>query len=172
MSTKSLIVYYSRRGENYWKGEIRNLERGNSEIAAEFIQNAVGGDLFHVETVKPYAAGYKECCAQAQIEWKENARPEIREFLESIDEYETIFLVFPCWYGTLPMCMFTFLDHYNLSGKKLAPLCSNEGSGMGKSERDLSARYPTAEILTGLSVQGHNTLSSAERIADWAKRLV
>lgn len=53
-----LIVYYSRKGENYWGGKIRKLEKGNTEIVAEMIQKAVGGDLFEIDTVKPYSADY------------------------------------------------------------------------------------------------------------------
>ena len=48
----NLIIYYSRTGENYWNGSIKKLRKGNTEIVAEFIQKAVGGDLFHVETIK------------------------------------------------------------------------------------------------------------------------
>ena len=58
---KNLVIYYSRTGENYWNGSIRNIPKGNTEIVAEFIQKAVGADLFQVETVKPYAADYYEC---------------------------------------------------------------------------------------------------------------
>ena len=47
-----MIIYYSRKGENYFNGAIKKLDKGNTEIVAEFIQKAVGGDLFEVETVK------------------------------------------------------------------------------------------------------------------------
>lgn len=50
-----LIVYYSRKGENYWNGSLKSLDKGNTERVAEFVQKAVGGDLFEVDTVKPYS---------------------------------------------------------------------------------------------------------------------
>ena len=50
--SKNLIIYYSRKGQNYWNGSIKNLDKGNTEIVAEFIQKSVGGDLFEIETVK------------------------------------------------------------------------------------------------------------------------
>ncbi len=53
---KNLIIYYSRKGENYWNGSIKSIAKGNTERVAEFIQKAVGGDLFEVDTVKPYSA--------------------------------------------------------------------------------------------------------------------
>ena len=65
---KNLIVYFSRKGENYWNSSIKDLQKGNTERVAEFIQKAVGGDLFEVETVKPYAKSYYECIEEAQAE--------------------------------------------------------------------------------------------------------
>ncbi len=63
---KNLIIYYSRKGENYWNGGIRNIAKGNTEIVAEFIQKAVGGDLFEVDTVKPYTSDNMACMEEAQ----------------------------------------------------------------------------------------------------------
>ena len=55
---KNLIIYYSRKGENYVNGGIKNLAKGNTEIVAEYVQKAVGGDLFEIETVKEYPKDY------------------------------------------------------------------------------------------------------------------
>ncbi len=172
MASKILTVYYSRKGQNYWNGSIVDLEKGNAETAAEFIQKAVGGALFEIDTTTPYPAEYKDCCAQAQKERQVKARPEIKNRLDSIDEFDVIFVVFPCWFGTLPMCLFTFLDQYDLSGKKIAPLCSHEGSGMGNSERDLRENYPNATVVEGLPVRGSQTSENEIKIAEWAKRFV
>ena len=62
---KPLIVYYSRKGENYWDGQIRSLPKGNTEVVAEMIADITGGDLFEIDTVQPYAAGYRDCVQQA-----------------------------------------------------------------------------------------------------------
>ena len=75
---KNLIIYYSRKGENYWNGSIKNIEKGNTEIVAEFIQEAVGGDLFEVDTVKPYAADYYTCIDEAKSELHSNARRSLK----------------------------------------------------------------------------------------------
>ena len=101
-----LIVYYSRKGENYWNGSIKNLKKGNTEIVAEFIQKAVGGDLFEVETVKSYADDYYKCIDEAQKELREHARPELKSTV-AFDKYDTIFVGYPNWWGTMPMAMFT-----------------------------------------------------------------
>ena len=164
-----LVVYYSRKGENYFPDSIRSIEKGNTAYAAEHIAKAVGADLFEIDTVKPYAENYRACCMEAVAEAKANARPEIKGYVEDISGYDTIFICFPCWCGTAPMCVFTFLEHYDLTGKKIVPLCTNEGSGMANSEADLKKYCPGAEVLPGLSVRGHQAAESEDTIAQWAK---
>lgn len=166
----NLIVYYSRTGENYWNGGIRTISKGNTERVAEFIQNAVGGDLFEVKTVKDYPADYYECIEEAQAELRANARPEVQEYLDNLDEYDTIFVGYPNWWGTCPMCLFTFLEHYDLSGKKIVPFCTNEGSGMGSSERDLKKVCKGANVVRGLSIHGAEAAESESVVAAWAKK--
>jgi len=166
-----LVVYYSRKGENYFPGGIRSVEKGNTEIAAEFIQKAVEADIFEIDTVKPYASDYRQCCAEAKAELDANARPEIKGYVEDISGYETIFVCYPSWCGTMPMCILTFLEHYDLAGKKIVPLCTNEGSGMGNSEKDLMKYCTGADVRPGLSVRGHQVAESEAQIADWAKQM-
>lgn len=166
----TLIIYYSRKGENYWNGTIKNLAKGNTEIAAEFIKNAVGGDLFEVQTVREYAKDYYACIDEAQRELRARARPPIKAFPENIDRYDNIFIGYPNWWGTMPMAMFTLLEHFDWAGRKIIPFCTNEGSGMGSSERDLAKACPGATIARGLSIHGAETLQSEKKIADWAKK--
>ena len=87
-----LIVYYSRKGQNYWNGSIVDLKKGNTERVAEFIQKAVGGDLFEIETVKEYSKDYMTCTEEAKTELREHARPELKRYPESIGKYDTIFV--------------------------------------------------------------------------------
>ena len=169
---KILTVYFSHKGENYFPNGIKVINKGNTEIAAEYIQRAVGGDMLEIDTVKAYPEDYKMCCDAAKEELNANARPEIKAFPNSISQYDTIFVCYPNWWGTVPMCIFTFLDKYDLTDKKIVPLCTNEGSGMGTSERDLKKNYPNAVFADGLSVRGHQTEASEEKIADWAKKSV
>ena len=168
----TLVVYYSRKGENHMPGGIQVLSKGNTEYAAEYIALALGADIFEIDTVKPYAENYRECCMEAVQEAKAKARPEIKGYVQDISGYDTIFVCFPCWCGTAPMCVFTFLEHYDLTGKKIVPLCTNEGSGMANSERDLAASCPGATVAPGLSVRGHQCKDSKEMISTWAKAQV
>lgn len=166
----NLIAYYSRKGQNYWAGSIKDLEKGNTERVAEFVQQAVGGDLFEIETVNDYADDYYACCDEAKAELNENARPEIKRFIDSLDGYDTIFVGYPNWWGTCPMCVFTFLEHYDLAGKRIVPFCTNEGSGMGSSERDLRRVCAGATVERGLSVTGNRAAQSQDEVSRWAKR--
>lgn len=167
-----LVVFYSRKGENHMPGGIQVLEKGHTHFAAEYIQKAVGADLFEIDTVKPYAAGYRDCCMEAVAEAKSNARPPIKGYVEDISGYDTVFVCFPCWCGTAPMCVFTFLEHYDLTGKKIIPLCTNEGSGLANAPKDLQRSCPGAVIAPGLSVRGHQVTSQQSMIAAWAKEQV
>ena len=167
----TLVVYYSRKGENHMPGGIRVLEKGNTEYAAEHIAKALSADIFEIDTVVPYAADYRACCGQAVAEKKANARPEIKGYVEDISAYDTIFVCFPCWCGTAPMCVFTFLEHYDFTGKKIAPLCTNEGSGLANAPRDIAAACPGATVVEGLSVKGHQAKDSYDAIATWAKNV-
>ena len=164
-----LVAYFSHKGENYMPGGLTVLEKGHTERAAEYIQQAVGADLFEITTVTPYAAGYRDCCAQAVAEMKASARPEICGGVADMSQYDTVFVGFPCWCGTAPMCVFTFLEQYDFSGKKLIPLCTNEGSGMANAVADFRRSCPNADVTEGLAILGHTVESSAEVLGNWAK---
>ena len=166
---RSLVVFYSRKGENYAPGGITVLDKGNTAWAAEYIRDAVGADLFEVDTVKPYDADYRACCKEAAQEAASNARPEITGFVENMADYDTLFVCYPNWCGTAPMCIFTFLEHYDLTGKKIVPLCTNEGSGLAHSVADIQRSCPGAAVAPGLSVKGHQVTSSQDLITAWAK---
>jgi flavodoxin len=168
--SRTAIVYFSRRGQNYWDGKIVDLARGNTELAAETIKNAVSGDLFEVKTVKPYAADYKACAAQASGELRRKERVAVKAYKDDLGKYDIIFVGYPNWCGTMPMAMWTFLEHYDLAGKKIAPFCTNEGSGMGASEKDLRDICRGAQLFPGLPVRGCRVKESADIIAEWAKK--
>ena len=167
--SKNLVVFYSRKGENHMPGGIQVLEKGHTAFAAEVIAKAVDADIFEIDTVKPYAENYRQCCMEAVQEAKTKARPEIQGYVDSIAQYENIFVCFPCWCGTAPMCVYTFLEHYDWTGKKILPLCTNEGSGLANAPKDIAASCPGAVIAEGLSVKGHQVKDSEEFIAAWAR---
>ena len=169
-ATKSLIAYYSRAGNNYVGGNIVNLPVGNTEVAANMVQKLTGGDLFRIETVKPYPADYHKTTEVAQQELRKNARPELTGRMDNLADYNVIFLGYPNWWGTMPMAVYTFLEAYDFSGKTIIPFCTHEGSGMGHSESDIKKLCAKATVLKGLSIKGGSVQSAESEITAWLKK--
>ncbi len=169
---KNIIIYYSRKGQNYVNGHIKNLSKGNTEICAEFIQKAVGGDLFEVDTVKPYSEDYMTCTKEAREELKNNARPELKEMLSDISQYDNVFICGPCWCGTYPCAIFTQLEALDFSGKNVFPLMTHEGSGLSGAPAALKKYCKGAKVGKGLAIHGADASHSEEEVASWAKSLV
>lgn len=169
---KNLIIYYSRKGENYVNGSIRNLAKGNTEIVTEFIQKTVGGDLFEVDTMKPYSADYTACTNEAKKELHEQARPELKKYLDSIDGYDNIFVCGPCWWGTFPMAVFSQLERLDFTGKKVMAVMTHEGSGLGSCERELKKICKGASFGKGLAVHGADAEKSESTVTAWAKKVL
>ena len=82
----SIVIYFSRAGENYFGGELKNIEKGNTEVIAEYIHELDNADLFKVEPAVEYPADYMKCTDLAKKEQKDNARPEIKETLDNLKE--------------------------------------------------------------------------------------
>ena len=169
---KVLIAYYSRRGENYVNGSIRSLELGNTEVVAAKIKDLLpDADMFHIDTVHKYSESYMTCIEEAKQELRNQARPEMKEKLDSIDQYDTVILGYPNWWGTMPMVCYTFLESFDFTGKTIIPFCTNEGSGMGSSERFIKKLCPSANVLGGVSIHGaeaQNADREARQIAEMA----
>ena len=111
-----LVIYFSHTG--------------NTENVANFIHEAVGGDIVKLETEEPYTDNYNDLLDIAQNEQNENARPLLSTQIDNIEDYDTIFLGYPIWWGDMPMALYTFLDEYDLSGKTIAPFTTSGGSGL------------------------------------------
>jgi len=170
-NSKSLIAYFSRKGNNYVGGSIVKLPIGNTEVIAKKIQKLTGSDIFQIRTVKSYPEDYTETTNVAREEQRENARPELTEIVDDMDSYDVIYIGYPNWYGTMPMAVFTFLESYDFSGKTIIPYCTHEGSGMGISEGDIKKLCPNAKVLSGLAIQGGSVDRADKDIANWLKKL-
>ena len=106
---KTLVVYFS------WSSS------GNTEKMTNTIREHTGGDLLKIEPATAYPTDYSECGDVAKAERDGNARPEIANLPDSLDEYDTIFIGYPIWWHTAPMIIGTFLESYDLSGKEIYP---------------------------------------------------
>ena len=161
-----LIVFFSRKDENYVKGEIKNLEIGNTEVAAGMIQEITGADMFKIEPLQAYSKNYNECIAQAQEDQRRDARPELKSYPEKLG-HSKVYICFPNFWSSMPMAVFTFLEHFDFTGKIIKPLCTHEGSGMGSSIEDIKRLCPGAIVEPGLAIRGGDVKRAKEEIKKW-----
>ncbi len=167
---KTLVIYYSRRGENYVNGSLKHIDKGNTEIVAEFVREAVGADLFEVDTVKAYDASYMTCIEEAKAELRENARPALKQSLSDIGDYENIVVAGPCWWGTYPMAILTQLEMLDFAGKTVFPVMTHEGSGIAGAPAALKKYCKGATVGEGLAIHGAEAIHSKDRVSTWAKK--
>ena len=167
MMAKTLIAFFSRADENYFGGAMRYVKVGNTEIVCDIMKDMIPADSFKIEMKNPYSPVYMTCIDEAKKDLRENARPELVSMPESIDEYDTVILAYPNYWGTVPMAIVTFLENFDFAGKTILPLCTNEGSGMGSSERDIRKYAPGADIKKGLSITGSRAADSKPALESW-----
>ena len=164
---KTLIAFFSRADENYFGGAMRYVKVGNTEIVVNDMKEMIDADTFKIEMKDPYSPVYMTCIDEAKKDLRAKARPELISMPASIDEYDTVVLAYPNYWGTMPMAVFTFLENFDFSGKTILPLCTNEGSGMGGSERDIKKTCPGATVKSGLSVSGSEAANAAGSVKKW-----
>lgn len=153
-----LVAYFSRADENY---NVGTIEKGNTQIIAEYIASEVGADSFHIETVKPYPADYDDCCDAAKQELADKARPEIQGVIENMEQYDIVFLGYPIWWGDMPMAVYTFMDSYDFSDKVVIPFNTHEGSSDSGTYSAIGSYLPNAQVLDGMAIRARRRRSSA-----------
>ena len=166
---KTLIAYFSRADENYFGGAVRYVKVGNTEIVAGKIKELIDADVFKIEMKHPYSPVYMTCIDEAKKDLRAGARPELVSVPDSIEGYDTVILAYPNYWGTMPMAVYTFLEAFDFTGKTILPLCTNEGSGMGSSEREIKKICTGATLKNGLPITGSNAESSKPKVEKWLK---
>ena len=166
---KTLTVFFSRADENYFGGAMRYIETGNTEVAAGLANELIGSDMFKIEMSEPYSPVYLTCIDEAKKDLREGRRPELVSVPDSIDQYDTIVLGYPNYWGTIPMAVVTFLENFDFTGKTILPFCTNEGSGMGSSESDIKKYTKGADVKDGLSINGSRAADSKPALEKWLK---
>lgn len=167
---RTLVIYYSRRGQNYVGGKIKELEKGNTELLAEYIRDAVGADLFEVRTVSDYPEDYMACTELAKEELRLGVRPVLRNYIKDISAYDNIVVAGPCWWGTYPSAVFSQLEELDFRGKKVFPVMTHEGSGEARSRKDLKNICEGAKVERALAVQGSLAPSARDEVMRWAEK--
>ena len=159
---KSLIIYFSRADENYAVGYI---DKGNTEIVAEFIQELTGADMFKVEPLVPYAADYNTCIKEAK---ERIGNAPIKEKPTDISAYDTIFIMSPIYWGTYAPEMETALQGLDFSGKTVRVISTHEGSGLASMVSDVKKMCAGADVQkNGLAIKGSQVKNSKKKVAEW-----
>lgn len=154
---KVLVLYFS--------------QSGNTEAVANIIHDEIGGDIIKLETVQIYPSDYNELVDYAQQEKNKNARPELKTKINNIEQYDTIFLGYPNWWGDMPMPIYTFLDEYDLSGKTIAPFITHGGSGLSGTPNKIKKEEPNAIVTEGLAISGSSARNSQNTVKDWISKI-
>ena len=160
--SKSIVVYFSRTGEQYGVGVI---EKGNTAIVADMIVEQTGADSFEILPKSDnYPMTYKELTDVAKEEQNQNARPEIKDTVQNFEQYDTVYLGYPIWWGDLPMICYTFLESYDFSGKTIIPFCTHAGSGNAGTQSKIQAAVPNATVKEVLAISGADTQNNQESV--------
>ncbi len=157
VSGNVLVVYFSHTG--------------NTETVANFIHEAVGGDIVKLEIEEQYTDNYNDLLDIAQEEQNENARPALSTQIDNIEDYDTIFLGYPIWWGDMPMALYTFLDEYDLSGKTIAPFTTSGGSGLSGTPSNIADEESGATVTEGLSIRDDNVENSQSEVNEWLSEI-
>ncbi|MDD3369590.1 MAG: flavodoxin [Lachnospiraceae bacterium] len=163
-----LVAVFSRTGENYQVGVI---EKGNTMIVAEMVQEGTGADLFEIKPKTPYPDAYDEMLDVATAEQSSDARPAMLEPIDSIEQYDTIFVGYPIWWGNMPNIVKTFLESYDFTGKTVIPFSTHAGSGLAGTGSTIEDMLPDATLMDGFAISGQtaqeNPDSAREMVDEW-----
>lgn len=161
---KILVAYFSRTGEQY---EVGVIEKGNTAVVAEIIAEKLGADLWEIVPKDDrYPTKYKELTDAAKKELNEKARPDYAGEAPDLSQYDTVFIGAPVWWGDWPMIMYTFFEKNaeGLSGKKLVPFSTHEGSGLSGFDKKLASACPNSETLEGLAIRGKDAQNKRDAV--------
>lgn len=153
---KVLVVYFSATG--------------TTKSAAKKVKKATGGTLYQIKAAKPYTSAdlnYDNDDCRANTEQQDGSvRPKIKGKVKNIKKYDVVFIGYPIWWGKEPMIIRTFLESYDLKGKKIVPFCTSGGSGISGSMKGIRSSAKGAKVATGKDL----TDSSAKSVKNWVKK--
>lgn len=179
---KTLIAYFTY-GENMSLSDgidvsssasiqrYNNQLTGNTGLIAFMISEEIEADLHAIQTINPYPDNYNDTVDQGQTENSENYHPELASHLDSLDEYSTIFIGYPTWWGDLPMAMYSFFEAYDFAGKTIIPFNTSGGSGLSNTTSTIEELEPNATVLDGLSVHYNDVTNANEQVIEWLESL-
>ena len=173
MARKVLIAYFSHEGENLVDDEIVDLTgKGNTKIAAQALKGQLEAkgylvNLHRIEPMIPYPFSYQETNARSRQEYEDGAVPLINAGPNGFEAYDTVFLGYPNWYGTIPGPILAFLRDHDFKGKTIIPFVTHGGQRFLYSLEALKAETPTAEQKEGFAIAAPYIGSADKVISDW-----
>lgn len=156
-SEKIAVIYYSRSG--------------NTEQIADYISEKMNADVIRLETVETYPSNYDEMLDTAKEEQRNGSRPELKNKNITIADYDTIFLGYPIWWGEIATPVYTFLDEYDLAGKKIAPFVTSGSSGLSGTPSDIKREEPESEVLEAMSITSSTFNNYMSLTDNWLSKL-
>ncbi len=148
---KTLVVFFSHAGDNYAVG---NIKVGNTKRVADAIRELTGAEQFEIVADRNYDLEYTHLTELVKQEVENNEFPTYKGKIDNLDQYTTIYIGGPIWWGTYPRVMFTFFRDNDLSGKTIIPFATHEGSGMGGVQSLVQKTYLKANVLKGFAIRG------------------
>ena len=174
----ALAIYFSRVGNTDFpegidadsSASIRiddNGLMGNAGQIAAWIAEEAGCETMEILTEETYPADYNETVDQAKQEQNEGFRPLLKADEKAVEDYDTIYLVFPNWWGDLPMPVYSFLEAHDLTGKTVNVFVTHEGSRFSNTVGTIAELEPGADVREGLAIQGGSVSDSEQTVRQW-----
>ena len=166
---QTLLAYFSRPGENYYRGGRRDLEVGNTEVVARQIAALVDCDVYRIEAAEEYSDSYDDTVGRNVREADADARPGIANPLKTIEQYDNILIGSPIWNVRTPMIMMTFAEGHDFTGKTVHPFVTYAVSGLGRAQSNYEDACRGAEVRAGLAVQGEEAADHEDDVRAWLR---
>lgn len=176
-SSHSILIAYFTMPESDGVDAVASASRvvtddeilGNTQFIAQAIQSTLGGDLFAIETVQDYPGAHDDLLDFAENEQDEQMKPELATHVDNMENYDVIFLGYPNWWADMPMPLYSFLEEYDLSGKRIIPFVTHDGSRFSRTIRTIEELQPDATLVSeGFNVSRNNIVEAEGDVSEWA----
>lgn len=176
---KSLVVYFtpaensgtdaiSSATVTNWNGE----DMGAAQVLANMIHQHTDSDLFSIRTTAEYPLEYNDLADYAKSEQDNGVLPELTTHIEDIGQYDTIFVIYPAWWYTMPQAVYSFFDEYDLSGKTIVPCATHAGSRLAGAPSTIEELEPNATVISdGFSVPASDVAGAENDVTEWLDQL-
>lgn len=179
---KILVTYFSvpetDKTENLTQDEenstvqVNGKSLGNTQYVANLISEETNSDLYRIEPVNAYPTNHKELLDRAIEEMKNNDRPEIKNPISNLSEYDVVFIGYPIWNSDLPPIIYSFLESNNFDGKTIIPFCTHGGSGLSNTVNTIQEVLPNADVISnGFSLSRDDMDIAPREVTSWLKSI-